>query len=53
LGLIALAVLPAIGTGWMLFYFSLSLYLWQGFIGLTVVLAVLSALAALYVIVFK
>jgi len=53
LGIFALAVLPAIGTGWTVFYLTLSLYLWQGFIGLAVVVGALSSLAALYVIIFK
>lgn len=53
LTIIALAVLPAIGTGWTIFYLTLSLYMWQGFIGLAVVVAAIAALAALYVIIFK
>lgn len=53
LGIFALAVLPAIGTGWTVFYLTLSLYMWQGFIGLAVVVAALATLAALYVIIFK
>lgn len=53
LGIFALAVLPAIGTGWTVFYLTLSLYLWQGFIGAAVVVAALATLAALYVIIFK
>lgn len=53
LAAIGLAVLPSIGSAWILFYFSLSYYLWQGFVGLGVVLGVIAALGALYVIIFK
>ncbi|MEM7032014.1 MAG: hypothetical protein AAF629_20845 [Chloroflexota bacterium] len=50
---VALAILPAIGTAWSLFFFGLSLYIWQGFVGLTVVLGILAALWAIWVLVFK
>jgi len=50
---IGLAVLPAIGTAWVMFYFSLSYYLWHALNGLSVVFGVIAILLSLYVIIFK
>ncbi len=50
---LALLVLPAIGAGWTLFYFSLSFYLWMALVGLAVVLVALAVLWALYTIIFR
>ena len=53
LAVIGLAILPAIGTGWTLFYFSLSIYLWQGFVGLAVVVGAIAAFWVLWVLLIK
>lgn len=47
LGAIGLAVFPAIGNGWTLFYFGLSLYMWRFFVGLAVVLVAVAGISAL------